>query len=278
MITLNIEGLYIYPVKSLAGDEVKTATLTNAGLKGDREWMIVDRNGKFVSQRKYPLLATLKATLNHQGLILTNKNRDSISIDQKRLNEELPVKIWNNPCQGLPASEDAGRWIADSIKANEQLSLVYFDKRVRRELDLERFGPGYTYFSDAAPFLIANIASLNFLNQNLEKRGFNPVLMDRFRPNIVLSGLAAFEEHNINRITSADGATEITLIDHCQRCAVIAVDQSSGERSQGGHPLKQLAAINAMPKNPAAPAFGVNSVLSKTAGNSISVGDHFTTV
>ena len=48
-----IHALYIYPIKSCKGISVKTAIATPTGLKGDREWMIVERStGKMLTQRK----------------------------------------------------------------------------------------------------------------------------------------------------------------------------------------------------------------------------------
>ena len=47
-------------------------------------------------------------------------------------------------------------------------------------------------FGDFAPYLIANEASLAAVNEELP----SPVTMERFRPNVVVSGLAGFEEVN----------------------------------------------------------------------------------
>ena len=45
-------------------------------------------------------------------------------------------------------------------------------------------------FGDFAPYMIASEASLAAVNEELP----SPVTMERFRPNVVVSGLAGFEE------------------------------------------------------------------------------------
>ena len=56
---MNISGLWIYPVKSLGGVPVTAADAEARGLAGDRRWMIVDGNGRFVTRREVPELARI---------------------------------------------------------------------------------------------------------------------------------------------------------------------------------------------------------------------------
>jgi uncharacterized protein YcbX len=46
-----IARLFVYPVKSCAGVELREAVLTETGQDQDRAWMVVDAQGRFLSQR-----------------------------------------------------------------------------------------------------------------------------------------------------------------------------------------------------------------------------------
>ncbi|MCR6650818.1 MAG: MOSC domain-containing protein [Cellvibrionaceae bacterium] len=99
--------------------------------------------------------------------------------------------------------------------------------------------------------------------------------MLRFRPNVVFSGLPAFAEHQYQSLRSENGDTVLGLKDHCQRCAVITVDQKTGIASPTQHPFAALAQLNSMPGKPKAPVFGVNTVLVAGNGSEIRCGDQW---
>lgn len=270
-----IEQLNIFPVKSLGGISLLSATLTTTGLAGDREWMLVDEKGKFATQRKLPLLATIKPSIIDNKLVLTNRDGDSIVLEKPVEESLIDISLWKDRFKALETNMEYSQWITDSINSTKPLKLVYFDKQYNRGLDSTRFGEGHTYFSDGAPFLVTNVASLDALNKTLESQQLAPAAMDRFRANIVISGLPAFEEHNIKELHSNASPSVIALKDHCSRCAVITVDQSTGLRSKGAYPFKQLAQLNAMPNNSKAPAFGVNSILMSGEGDTVSCQETF---
>lgn len=66
-----LTSLRVYPVKSCAGHEVQEAKLGKRGLEMDRLWMIVDRTGRFMSQRRCSKMAlvtpSLPESLNEVG-------------------------------------------------------------------------------------------------------------------------------------------------------------------------------------------------------------------
>lgn len=270
MSSVRVAALWIYPVKSLSGTYLASAQLTPAGLAGDREWMLVDHQGRFVTQRQLPQLATLDANWENGQLTLSHRGQ-SVTVHTEETNTPCTATVWRHECAALMAPDRVNSWINRLLKPNAPMTLVRFDPSYRRTLDPERFGEAHTHFADAAPLLISNQASLETLNGRLADRQEPQVDMRRFRPNIVLSGLPAFAEHRLGSIEGED--FRIAFIDPCQRCAVITVDQSTGQRHSHGSPLRTLAALNAMPDNPKAPAFGVNSVLQAGAGRTIKVGD-----
>lgn len=58
-------------------------------------------------------------------------------------------------------------------------------------------------FTAASPIPLANQASLDDLNRRVE----TPVPMDRFRMNVVVDGLDAFEEDDLDSLSVGDRLT-----------------------------------------------------------------------
>ncbi len=274
MTPVVIEQLWIYPVKSLAGIPLESATLSTAGLVGDREWMIVDGSGRFLTQRQIPKLATIRTAWVEGKLTLSHPATGTMPVVPPA-GTTVAVKIWKDDCRAVAAAAEANRWLRATLCTDEALTLVHFAKEVPRPTNPQRFGPYHTYFSDGAPYLVANLASLDALNARLTEEGKAPVDIRRFRPNLVVSGLPAFAEHALAALSRPDAAARFGLKDHCQRCSVITVDQNTGLPSPDTHPFKTLAQVNSMPANPKAPAFGVNSVLETGAGTAVRCGEQW---
>ena len=60
-----IADIQVYPIKSLGGFSVKEWPVLPEGLAFDRQWMLVDENGKFITQRTNANLALLKVHSFH---------------------------------------------------------------------------------------------------------------------------------------------------------------------------------------------------------------------
>ena len=65
-----VTGLFIYPVKSCGGIKLSEAHLLETGLAHDRQWMLVDADGRFVTQRTHPAMALIQTTLEGDVLRL----------------------------------------------------------------------------------------------------------------------------------------------------------------------------------------------------------------
>ena len=95
-------------------------------------------------------------------------------------------------------------------------------------------------------------ASLGDLNARLT----TPLPIDRFRPNLVLSGVDAYDEDYIDQIVSGD--VTLKMVKPCTRCQVTTIDQKTLER--GVEPLRTLATYrhNALLDGV---AFGMNAIV-----------------
>src|SRR5437763_4817657 len=79
-LTPAVAALFIYPVKSCRGVGVSAARMTERGLAHDREWMIVDASGRFVSQRELPALALVRTALSDDALELSIRGSTPVVI------------------------------------------------------------------------------------------------------------------------------------------------------------------------------------------------------
>jgi uncharacterized protein len=132
---------------------------------------------------------------------------------------------------------------------------------MRRECNRLHAGDSgaHTFFADGYPLLVTNIASLADLNQRMQRNAINAMSMNRFRPNIVIDGLPAWDEDHIETISI--GEVELKLVKPCVRCEVTTTDQASGARLSD-EPLNTLARFRNNP-DLGGVTFGWNAVVIK---------------
>lgn len=268
-----IKSLWIYPVKSLAGIKQAHCELTPQGLSQDRQWMIVDEQGVFVSQRKHPKMAQIKTSLQNDETLTLSLNRLCVSVNPRECIKPCRTQVWQDECAGLEAPTAINHWLNSLLNYKTPLRLVYFDKKRKRQLDRTRFADNTTFYADAAPLLVCSIQSLNTLNDSLKNLNVTALGMSRFRPNIVLNMPKPFIEHTI-KAASCD-AFCIRFIDHCQRCVMITINPITANPAHAREIFECLSQLNPMPQNAKAPAFGVNCTvkrLTPCANHIISVG------
>lgn len=233
---MQVQSLFIYPVKSLAGIAVDSVTLDDFGPSGDRRWMVVDGEGHFVTQRTRPELALIKTALTGSGsdreVTLDIPGEGTFTLQPG--DGEMRVLVWRDWVKALRAqpgpSEALSRFCGDT------LSLVYMPGETFRRVDASRVAEYRRVgFADGYPFLIVNDASLEELNGRLER----PVDIRRFRPNIVVTGAAsAWEEDGWRNLVIGD--VPFSLVKPCSRCVMTTVDPDAGTKAPDLQPLRTL--------------------------------------
>ncbi len=271
-----VDGLTIYPVKSMRGIALDRAVLTKHGLLGDRRWMVVRKSGRFVTQRDMPRLALVHTAQTDSGVKLSMDGRGSITVPFDHSGgTQIRTKVWKDHCETIDEGKEVSKWLTSALESGEVLRLVRMAPGfVRPQSQPKNLGEQTsTFFADAAPFLVANPASLDALNRELGARELSTVPMNRFRPNIVIRGLEPFAEHQVSELSSK--SCTLKFCHPCQRCVVTTIDQDSAVKSPAWQPYKTLRDINPMPGNERAPAFGQNAILYRGNGAVISIGDRF---
>ena len=270
-----IASLHIYPLKSAGGIALETAPLRANGFPLDRRWMLVDGDGRFLSQRRVPKMALLSTLISADHLQIdfpglepltvpltppTSGPRDAI---MHRSDERIAV---------LDEGENAANWMVEALGNRGQPRLVRIDPDFRRPIPDDVAGE--IELSDGYPYLVASTASLALLNDGLIATGVPeaPVDMARFRPNIVLDLPEPWVEMQTGSVLlDAGGQPLLDLVKPCQRCTIPQVDPASGERDLGPElhrVLKQLSARAAEPGN----HFGQNAVPREGALAELRVG------
>ncbi len=230
-----LSQIYVYPVKSLAGFQVQQWPVAKTGLRYDRQWMLVDQQGLFLSQRRLPKMALIKTRIADNQLWLSAADKTEIGIELEPVGgEDIAVSIWDDQCLAKTVSDSVDAWLSDFLQ--HPCRLVYHPQDRIRKVD-----PDYateqdqTAFSDGFPFLIVSDASLQAFNQAADL----DLSMLRFRPNLVVSGCDAYAEDywrniSINKIN-------FRLPKPCSRCSVPAIDPDTAISSKA--PLTALAQL-----------------------------------
>lgn len=258
MSNIIVSQLSIYPVKSCREINLKISQVEAFGLKDDRRWMIVDENGVMLTQRKLAKMCLIQPELIENHLILKHSSMHNLHVELPLSNEKVQVKVWGDLCLAYDAGDEAANWLSHVLSM--QCRLVYFPEDEFRQVDLNYAKQGdKTAFSDGFPFLLISQASLDDLNQRLVK----PITMNRFRPNIVVQGCAAFEEDDWKKIRIGD--ITFRIVKPCSRCVIPSINIETAEREN--EPTKTLATYR---KNNNKIFFGQN-VIAEMAGN-IEVG------
>jgi uncharacterized protein len=269
--------LNLYPIKSCAGIALREATLTAAGLMSehiyDREWMVVDAQGEFMTQRDYPKMALIAPRIKSETLELRAPGmlRLEIPLGLPDPEEEktLDVRVWDDTVKAYNCDETTATWFSKFLGTPCRLVRFHAStKRVANSIWTEGV-EAPMLFSDGFPMLVISDASLVDLNGKLKAQGRDALPMNRFRPNIVVNGVAAFEEDYAESIKI--GNAKLKPVKPCARCPMPSVDQSSGEFCPD--PLDILQSYRANPKVDGGITFGMNTILLEGEGQVLRVGD-----
>lgn len=232
-MTLHLSGLSIYPIKSARGIALEHSEVDAFGLRHDRRWMVVDDAGGFLSQRSHPRMALVAPSIQGDRLRIEAPGMPPLetplhpapAVDTK-------VTVWDDLVAAAWVGEKAAAWFTAFLGTPS--SLVHMANDVLRPADPAYAPAGARVsFADGFPFLLISQESLADLNRRLRQA----LPMNRFRPNLVVSGGEAFDEDGWDRIEI--GGIGLRVVKPCGRCVVTTTDQSTGERGQ--EPLRTLA-------------------------------------
>jgi uncharacterized protein YcbX len=251
MSTLTLSQIWIYPVKSLGGIQLQTAEFSGKGLLFDRRWMLIDVDGVFLTQRAHPEMSLFKVSLTGDRMTIIFKNGEgphpSTNFGVGQVSQAaITAQIWSDEVTVNEVHPGISAWFSAHLGIS--CRLVCFPEENPRPLDAgDRLNNEHVSLADAYPFLLIGQASLDDLNKRLD----DPVPMNRFRPNFVVSGALPYEEDSWNNLSI--GENKFVAVKKCARCTVPGINQDTGEKGQ--EPVRTLARY-------------------RTVGNKIYFGEH----
>jgi uncharacterized protein YcbX len=269
-----ISQLVIYPIKSCAGLAVEHATLTSAGLVhmgvGDREWMVVDPSGQFLTQREFSRMARIVPQVRDGLVSVTFPDMAALPLERRHLPEDQTrlVAVWDDHVIATDCGDVAAAWFTQVL--GTPCRLVRFRENVVRSTSTTWTGgvAAATRFADGYPLLAIGAASLADLNTRLLAAGRAAVPMNRFRANLVIDGIDAFDEDYTATFTAGDAV--IAPVKPCSRCPIPSIDQASGV--PGPNLLDILGTYRALARMDGAICFGMNCIVTAGAGAELRVG------
>lgn len=230
---MEVRSLHVYPIKSCRGISLEEVEVQTAAMKDDRRFLVVDGEGRFLSQRNVPRMAHVEPRVAGDALEFSMRGKEPLRIVTTRDGEPRETSIWGNACQVVDQGDEAARWLEDVL--GRPCRLVQMAGGYERAMHQQLAGgpTGKLHFADAAPLLVTSEASLEDLNARLDA----PVPMERFRPNLVVRGCDAYAEDTWPRIRVGDVA--LAPLTPCGRCVITTTDQETLARSK--EPLRTLA-------------------------------------
>jgi uncharacterized protein YcbX len=229
---LRVSALYVHPVKGFAGIPVEAAEVTPRGLAHDRRWMVVDADGMFVTQRERPEMVLVRTALTGGAIELEAPDHPPFRLPLRHEGgPRRDVRVWRHQGRAIAHAEGSA-WISRFLGGPHEL--VYMPDDERRPVDPDYGRAGDTVsFADGYPLLLISQASLDHLNARLAA----PIVMERFRPSLVVEGCLPHAEDDW--MAFSIGPLRFRGVKPCSRCVVTTIDPTTGVR--GLEPLRTLA-------------------------------------
>ncbi len=231
---MHVSELHVFPVKSMAGFSPANAYLAPWGLENDRRWMLVGRDGSFITQREAPRMALLRPAPTAWGLTLTAPEMPPV--DARADGPAIQARVWRDTVLAATCAPDVDAWLTEALGL--PCRLVYLDDPGRRQLKQAwRLAQETVSFADGFPVLLASLASLDDLNARLAE----PIRINRFRANIVVAGAPAWAEDTWR--TLRIGEALLRVAKPCDRCLITTIEQETATRPDKREPLRTLASF-----------------------------------
>jgi uncharacterized protein YcbX len=228
-----VASLHVYPIKSCAALDLLAVRFDELGPLYDRRFMLVDENGRFLTQREVPKLAVITPRLGPTALVVSAPDMPQLKVPMTQRDAKMrEIEVWRFKGPAEDAGENAADWFGSLL--GRPCRLVRWSEQALRQVNpAHARTQSATAFTDGYPVLLMNEASVADLSQRAGKR----IPMNRFRPNLVVKDAPAYAEDGWRKIRC--GELELDVVKPCSRCAITTTDQARGEREK--EPLATLA-------------------------------------
>ncbi|QIW16893.1 Fe-S protein [Pasteurellaceae bacterium RH1A] len=245
---MQVTQLNLFPIKSTRAYEVQQAFVQPQGLNFDREFMITEPDGKFISARKDMELYRLSALPISTGLVIQHDEGERCVALYQDFSQSQDSEVWGTHFDSLVAHEAVNQWLSGIFKREVQLR--WLGQKSQRVVT--HFEPHPMSFADSNPLLLVSEASL----KQVQAWSPVPVEMGQFRANVVMDGQQAFEEEGWQRVRI--GQVDFTVSQLCTRCIMITRSLETFELDPKAEPFRTLKEEHSNEKGK--PVFGIHLV------------------
>ncbi|EEG06897.1 MOSC domain-containing protein [Pseudogulbenkiania ferrooxidans] len=243
---MQLASMYVHPLKSARGIPYARAFASWQGLLHDREWLLTDEAGRFITARDYPQLLTIRCTPIPGAILLQAPDAAPIAALATEFDTPSATSVWKDHFTAYHGSPRTDAWFSRYLGI--PCRLLWLGCRSHRKQKTSEHGLS---FADGYPYLLVNQSSLDELNTQLPQ----PVTQRHFRPNLVVSGATPYEEDDWKVVRI--GAVIFDVAKPCTRCTLTTVNPDNGMPSPDGEPLATLIKTRQLPEGI---CFGVNLV------------------
>lgn len=226
---MQVTELNIYPIKSTLGTQLSQVFVEPKGMSFDREFMLTETDGKFITARKEIELYRLTAFPIASGIVITHTSGQKCVALYQDFVEEQHSEVWGSCFNTKVAAESVNRWFSEILGRDVQLRWLGVNSQ-RNEHHLK-----YALsFADSNPVSLMSIKSL----EQVQHWSPIPLEMARFRPNIVIDGDIAFEEEKWEWVQIGEVLFRKSAL--CTRCVLITRDLETLALDPKVEPLRTL--------------------------------------
>lgn len=224
---MKIEQFHIYPIKSCQSVDLDKVSVTKMGFMLDRHFGIINAQNEIITAREVPELLTIKISISATELTI-NHHHKSLSFSLSETNETIEVTLFKEKSLGKVINSEIDNWLTSIVGFD--CKLIKIDKNNPRQTNQSNIT-----FSDVYPIHLISEESVKALNHKLEHH----VKPNRFRPNIIISGIQAFEEESWSILQIGDCQFEV--VSKTERCSLITINPCDGTKDPKQEPLRTLA-------------------------------------
>ncbi|WP_061133074.1 MOSC domain-containing protein [Caballeronia fortuita] len=271
-----LHEIFVYPIKSCAGISLHRATLFETGLEYDRHWMVTDPAGGMLTQRAHARMALIRTAFDGDELVIDAPGMATLRtpLQAEALVDAKPMRatVWRDTVDALDTGEQTAQWFSAFLGLPARLAR--FAPSARRDVSDKWTAPHVTQtrFADQFPLLVVSQASLDDLNARLSAKGAPGIAANRFRPNLVIDGLDAYDEDHVGEMRIGD--VQLRLVKLCTRCPIPSIDQDTGAPNPAWphEPLDTMSAYRGSEQFDGALTFGKNAIVLEGEGVALEVG------
>ncbi|KAL5073402.1 hypothetical protein RYX36_012386 [Vicia faba] len=253
-----LKSITVYPIKSCGGFSARSWPLSNYGsLKHDREWILKSLSGEVLTLKRVPEMGLISTFIDlSQGMLFVESPHC-----KERLKIRLDLDFYDSTVQDIELHGQRYKVYSYSNETN-----AWFSEAVGRPCTLLRYsGSNHecvldktkdvvsckdtnsaVSFANEGQFLLVSEESVSDLNKRLcsdVQKGVCETAMEvnvnRFRPNLVVSGGRPYDEDGWRDIRI--GNKYFRTLGGCNRCQVINLTLNDGQVQKSKEPLATLA-------------------------------------